>query len=273
MIQSVKDILLVTDMDGTLLTDDKKLLNCNLEALRLFKQMGGRYAIATGRVFLSVANYTELLEMLEPSIISNGGMIYDFAAGKALKVATLPRATAWQVLREYHQRFPFLGSIVSANDMRIYQTIGNNYTQMLFDDEHIPYFLSPPEELPADWNKILFAGPKARMPEVWAYAAERSYPGAAFVASEDHYYELLAEGVSKGSALRELCHILGHPLEDTVVIGDYFNDLEMMGEAGHSIAMANAPEEVRAAADEVTLSCNDGGVGHAIYKLIRDYGD
>ena len=63
--------------------------------------------------------------------------------------------------------------------------------------------------------------------------------------------------------------LLGEPLQKTIVIGDYYNDLEIMQTAGHSVAVANAPSEVRAAADEVTTcTCTDGAVGEYLYKLI-----
>ena len=77
--------------------------------------------------------------------------------------------------------------------------------------------------------------------------------------------------VGKASALRDLCTLLNVPLENTIVIGDYYNDLEMMQAAGYSVAVANAPPEVKAAADEVTnCSCADGAVGEYLYKLIEE---
>lgn len=272
MIQSIQDILLVCDLDGTLLTDDKTLLSCNIEALRLFRQLGGRFTVATGRVFESVTKYPELLPLMEPGIASGGAVIYDYREDRPIKMAMLPRLAAHRVLAEFHAAFPFLGSMVAGNNNRLYQTVGNAYTQILFDDENLRYYLCPEEDLPRDWNKILFAAAAEQLRQVHEYARAHSYPGISFVSSEERYFEALPEGVSKGAALLELCNILGVPPENAVVIGDYYNDVEMMQAAGRAIAMANAPEDVQRIAGETTLSCNDGGVGHAVYRLIREYG-
>ena len=74
------------------------------------------------------------------------------------------------------------------------------------------------------------------------------------------------------AALGELCTYMGIPIENTVAIGDYFNDIELMRAAGHSVAMGNAPKEVQLAADTVTGRCLDGGVAEVLYGLIRKYG-
>lgn len=56
----------------------------------------------------------------------------------------------------------------------------------------------------------------------------------------------------------------------TIVIGDYYNDLELMREAGYAVAVANAPAEVKANADTVTTcTCSEGAVGEYLYQLIR----
>ncbi len=276
MIQSIQDILLVVDMDGTLLTDDKELLNCNVEALKLFKQLGGHIVVATGRVFDSVKQYPALIELIEYGIVSGGVIIYDYQQNTPIKMASLPGAAAHNALRELQRDFPFVGSMVGGNDLKLYQVVGNEYTQILFDDEQVDYYLRPQEDLPDEWNKVLFAGPADLMPQLHDYAGtdsvQRKYPGITFVATDECYYELLPQGISKGSALKELSGLLDIPLENTVVIGDYYNDIEMMAIAGRSIAMADAPPEVQNVADEITLSCNDGGVGHAVYGLIREYG-
>lgn len=58
-------------------------------------------------------------------------------------------------------------------------------------------------------------------------------------------------------------------MKNTVVIGDYYNDLEIMREAGYAVAVANAPAEVKAAADHVTTcTCAEGAVGEYLYSLI-----
>ena len=63
---------------------------------------------------------------------------------------------------------------------------------------------------------------------------------------------------------------MNHSQKKTIVIGDYYNDLEVMREAGHAVAVANAPAEVKASADEVTTcTCSEGAVGEYLYQLVQ----
>lgn len=272
MITSLRDIMVVADIDGTLLTDDHELLRSNLETIRLFTLLGGRFTLATGRLPQSIANYAELRELIGPAITCGGSILYDFAADRPIKTWTLPRLTAHLALSDVLKAFPAVGATVAANDMRLYLAAHNAYTQQYVDGENIIYFERPNEEIPPEWNKLLFAGTPELLSEVIAFTAQRTYPGAQFISTNKIYYELMPQGISKGSALRELCALVDIPIENTIVIGDYYNDLEMMREAGHSVAMGNAPSEVAMAADEMTGTNQEGGVGLYLYKLIRQYG-
>lgn len=72
--------------------------------------------------------------------------------------------------------------------------------------------------------------------------------------------EVTYPGIDKGASIVELAERLGVPLERTIAIGDGSNDIEMLGVAGVGIAMGNADAAVKAAADEITASVDDGGV-------------
>lgn len=272
MITYLRDIIVISDIDGTLLTDDHQLLASNLETIRLFTLLGGRFTLATGRMPQSVANYPELAGLVGPAITCGGSILYDFMADKPIQTDVLPRLTARMALNDVLGVFPGAGAVVAANDMRLYLAGHSAQVQQLFDEENLSYFERPNEDIPPEWNKLLFAGPPEMMNEVAAYTARRTYPGAEFIATSRVYYELMPQNISKGSALKDLCALLGYPLENTIVIGDYYNDIEMMKVAGRSVAMGNAPVEVRMEADEVAATNQEGGVGLYLYKLIREYG-
>jgi Cof subfamily protein (haloacid dehalogenase superfamily) len=82
------------------------------------------------------------------------------------------------------------------------------------------------------------------------------------------YLEVLQPDTSKGKALEHLAKLHGIDQKDIMAIGDNFNDLEMMKYAHLSVAMENAPDEVKAVADFVTNSNNDDGVARAIEKFV-----
>ena len=86
--------------------------------------------------------------------------------------------------------------------------------------------------------------------------------------SSDRYIEINAAGVNKGEGLRMLAEMLSIDMAQTMAIGDNFNDLEMIRAAGIGMAVANAPEEIRAAADIVLQADHEHD---AVAEAIRQY--
>lgn len=271
MSPSIRDILVISDMDGTLLDSENNIPPCNLETIRLFRALGGHFTVATGRTFASVGMYPELTAVIDPAITSGGAVIYDFAKNEPAQSMILPHLAAHQALRDVMQEFPALGVMVMGNDMRLYKLTHSADIQKLIDDEQMTYFSRPSEDLPDEWNKVLFAGPPETLEAVAAYVAAKTYPGVYFVNTSAYYFEMMPKGVSKGSAIRELCTMLDLSIKNTTVIGDYYNDLDMMKQAGYAVAVRNAPKEIIDISNEVTASNDEGGVGQYLYKIIEKY--
>jgi hydroxymethylpyrimidine pyrophosphatase-like HAD family hydrolase len=82
-------------------------------------------------------------------------------------------------------------------------------------------------------------------------------------------FEVGPNGCSKASGLHFLCSHLGVSMKETVAIGDFRNDIEMIRQAGLGVAMGNAPEEVQKAADWVTRSNDQNGVGYMVREVFR----
>ena len=86
--------------------------------------------------------------------------------------------------------------------------------------------------------------------------------------SHPEFLEFLAPNVSKGAAVRWLARRLGIPLEQTMAIGDQFNDLEMIEYVGHGVAMAGAPPEVQAAARYIAPPVAEEGAAQIVEALV-----
>lgn len=82
------------------------------------------------------------------------------------------------------------------------------------------------------------------------------------------YIEVILHGCGKGAGLRRVCELFGIPCENSVAIGDSENDLDMLRAAGTGVAMGNACEALKAAADDITLACGQAGVGAAVRRLV-----
>lgn len=271
MITSLQDILVVVDMDNTLLTAECGVPACNIETIRLFTKMGGRFTVASGRTVESVGRYLDKIALSAPAITYGGGVIYDYASRQRIRNALLPKQEAMRALLDLQVAFPKVGIEVMAENGRIYVIQSSEYTHHHTLHERLEYTVSALQDIHIGWNKVLFACDHATLQQMEAYAAKRHYEGIYFIATNTIYFEIMPLGVTKGSALQELCGYLQIPIENTVAIGDYYNDIELMRAAGHSVAMGNAPPAVKRVADEVTDTCLNGGVGQYLYRLMKQY--
>lgn len=87
-------------------------------------------------------------------------------------------------------------------------------------------------------------------------------------ASSPEALEIVPTGVNKAAGLARVAAILGIPREETIAIGDGENDISMLRWAGLGIAMANAPENVKAAADVIAPACDEDGAAWAMEKYL-----
>jgi len=93
----------------------------------------------------------------------------------------------------------------------------------------------------------------------WAWTP--AYPDA-------HFLNIVAPEVSKGKALEALASHLGVPLSEVIAVGDGSNDLALLTTAGFAVAMENAPDEIKAVADYVTLDVEHSGLAAVIEKFV-----
>lgn len=271
MIRSLQDILVISDMDNTLLTPEEGVPQVNRDTIRLFCMLGGRFTIATGRTAASAGRHLASLDISAPAILYGGGAIYDFSTRSCLQKTLLPIAAAKQAALDVMAKFPGVGVEIMTEDGGICIVRANEYTYRHTVHESLAYRMAPLEAVSGGWYKVLFACSGETLQKIEAFLGRRSYPGVYFIATNRNYFEIMPEGITKGSALRCLCGSLGIPLGNTIAIGDYYNDIELMQTAGHAVAMGNAPPDVQRAAHAVTGRCLDGGVAQVLYTLIRKY--
>ena len=152
----------------------------------------------------------------------------------------------------------------------MYVIHANEVTHAHQVDEHLGSIACPVESVPDGWIKVVFASDPESIRKLGQYAKTKYYGrDNYFLATNSIYLEIMPSGVSKASGLHDLCALMSKSMKNTVFIGDYYNDLELMREAGYAVAVANAPAEVKAAADHVTTcTCAEGAVGEYLYSLI-----
>lgn len=264
MFESIDKVFLMTDLDGTLLSKDKSVSPRNIEAIERFRSKGGRFSIATGRTLQTAIKYIEEYKVTDPVILYNGSCIYDPSEKSIIYALFLPDR-AYEYTVKILEAFPQAGAEVLRPD-GTYIIRLNSY-----EEEHADYCTVPPiyctiDEMPRDmWLKVLFAMSSDDISKLHQYALKQNFEGVSFVRSEEIFYEMLAEGVSKGSALNECRKLLKNENLTFAAAGDFHNDLELVRNADLGAAPSNAQECVKEAADIVlNASCDEGAIAELI---------
>ena len=250
MKSALSDTLVICDMDNTLLTAKEGLPACNRTVINLFTSLGGLFTVATGR---------------PPAISCNGALLYDFSTETVLHRSTLNREQATTAIKDILNKFPRMGVEVMAGNGEMYVIHANETTHAHQVDEHLGSIACPIDCVPDGWVKVVFAADPEAIRKLGQYAKTKYYGrDNYFLATNNIYLEIMPGGVSKATGLQDLCALMNKSIKNTIVIGDYYNDLELMRTAGHAVAA-----EVKATADEVTTcTCAEGAVGEYLYALI-----
>ena len=223
-----------------------------------------------GEYGLYTSNSGEAVRHRKALEIPDMKLLYDFSAESVLHRSTLNREQATTAILDILNKFPHIGVEVMAGNGEMFVIHANEVTHAHQVDEHLGSIACPVESVPDGWVKVVFASDPESIRKLGQYAKTRYYGRENyFLATNSIYLEIMPSGVSKASGLHDLCALMSKSMKNTVVIGDYYNDLEIMREAGYAVAVANAPAEVKAAADHVTTcTCAEGAVGEYLYSLI-----
>lgn len=259
----LSNVLLITDLDGTLLPENKILSQKDKDAIKRFRADGGKFTISTGRTVQSAMKYIEELDIDLPVVLYNGSLIYDIKAKKVMFTDVLPES-AIDIGKEIYDFMEDPGGEVLRLD-NIYVVCNNKY-----EKEHTkicqvePVYTTIDEVPKGDWFKILFATEPSIITKIEEFVKSKNYP-VDFVRSHDIFIEMLPKGSSKGAALKEYIKLMGMENMKVFAAGDYHNDIEMLQTADIGAATANAQQAVKDIADVVLKHSSDEG---AVAELI-----
>lgn len=261
-----KNIFLITDADGTLLTDDKRILDIDKKAIREFTECGGLFTIATGRGVDLARTVIDELEINIPAVIFNGAAVYDYAQNRFLWQSVLPD-TAESYMRLFTEKFPSAGVEILRGD-EVFVTSTNRW-----EEDHIAYGKFKPvrcdfDEVPRDkWIKTLLVDEPENIDEIVEFARELNLTDVHLVRSGPVFFEVLPRGANKGTGFKRLLEIAGINDRYIVAAGDFMNDIEMLEMADLGIAVANAEQCVKDIADLIVCDNNSGAIAEIIEHL------
>ena len=258
-------VLLVSDLDATLLTDDKRVSAENRAAIDRFVAEGGIFTYVTGRTPLGCRVILDQFTPDAPIGCLNGGGIYDAKTDTYLWSLPLD-AKAEELVAFVRSEFPHVG-IELCGFYEAWFANMNPLTELHRRLEGIPYVEATYKEVADRMAKVLLITEAERLGEL--KQALLSHPLAEqfdFIQSTSEYYEILPKGAGKGALMLRMADMFGISHEKTVAVGDNVNDVSMIEAAGLGVAVANATDEAKAVADLVLDSTNEQ---HAIADLIR----
>lgn len=259
--------LFLSDFDGTLVRADGSISEKNIRAIAKYRQMGGVFAVVTGRMLCSIRPRLKELGLTEGLVVAyQGGMIADIATGEQLKNEGFSREAALRVIRflereDLHIHVYMEDVLYSNRDdeyLRVYEKICG--VKGIVVNEPLSAFVA--RENKTVNKAIAMLPPEEKAALIGRMQAELG--GQYFItSSSDFLVEALPAGVSKAGAVEFLAERYKIPRERVAAIGDQLNDLPMIRAAGGGFAVQNAQEELRKIATVVS-SCEEDGVAEAI---------
>lgn len=259
--------LIATDIDDTLLTDDLVITEGTKAALAEAVRQGCVVTLATGRMHSSAVQIAGELELNVPIITYQGALIKNLLDGQVLYERLVPEEAALQIVDFAEERDLHLQGYV--ND-RLLAKEENDRIRKYSAITKVPY------EIESDFRAVVKQGSTKMLiidepevldrliPELRALLGETVH----MTKSKPHYLEFVHPEASKGNALLFLAEHYGIPREETIGIGDSWNDRELIEAAGLGVAVANAVEALKDIADYVTLSNNEEGVRAVVEKFV-----
>jgi len=265
--------LLVLDIDGTLLDKNGVISAEDRNVLARVCALGLPVALSTGRVAQACLGIISQLSLDSYHIFFDGALVSNPNHSKEIYVQPIGKMVVKQAiefahlnginLEFYSADHYFVERETWASDIRrdFYHTPPTIVDiSKLWQKERIIKgvltLLSPEEKAKAE---LLYLQFKDNLSFSWTKTP--AYPEVDFI-------NVLAPGVSKGEALRALASHLGISLTEIMAIGDGSNDISLLSSAGLAIAMGDAPDELKAVADYVTLNVDHSGLAAAVNKFL-----
>ncbi len=267
--------LVALDIDGTLLkwvegdrVDYEKIAPRVHDVIHRALDAGVHVVLASGRSPHSMLGIADLLELrgqpLDGAgeadrlwiVASNGAVILRYRVGEEMEVVheeTFDAAPAVEALLAQRPE-----ALVAVEERGVGYRVSGPFPDGELVGEMIQADVEDLVARPV--SRVIIRDPQATADDFVELAASLGLHGTDYVVGWTAWLDLTPVGVSKASGVDHVCTALGLTAADVLAVGDGRNDIEMLRWAGRGVAMGQAVEEVRAAADHVTSEVYDDGV-------------
>lgn len=260
--------LVATDLDDSLLRSDLTISSKNLKAIEFLKQNGVIFILATGRPYPSIKRYSEELRVYYPVITYQGALVYDPKNDKKLYGCEIEPDDAKRLIK-----------LARDNDLHVHIYIDNIWYVEVFNHK-VEYYknltgLEPIlagdflEFIDRPVTKVLFFDEHEKLHRIRNELPSEFYKIFNIMFSKPFFLEFTNINVSKGNALKFLADYYQLKKDEIMAIGDGDNDISMIEYAGVGVAVSNATDKLKQAADFITLDNEHDGFAYAIEKIFN----
>ena len=266
-----KDIkLIVLDLDGTLLDDEKKVTEETLRIIKEIKDKDVYIALATGRPFNSSYFVRESLDLMgrrDYTISNTGAFIRRNFDGKIISDHSLSKKEIKKILK-YEEKTDLQIAVYTRD------ALYNNSEELNEAFKKDQEILKLPrlkfrkvDDIYSEVGRVNFMGDEAEVDKFLEKYKKDLEKHFFIMRNEAYSLEVLNKKAGKLNAVKSLAEMLDIKLDEVMYFGDGKNDLEIMKNAGIAVAMENAEEELKDNADEITDNNNEEGVA----KYLKEY--
>lgn len=266
----MKPHLIVLDLDGTLLTDEKIISPQTEKTLQLAKEQGHQIMIATGRPYRASEPYYRQLHLTTPIVNFNGAFVHH------------PHHRSWQTVHEpislpvvtevidAMQQFPFQNIVAEVmddvymhyHDERLLDIFSFGNPKITKGDIR-QYLKDNPTSLLIQANDQSVDPIRQHLADVHAEVIDHRRWGAPW-----HVIEIVRHGLNKAVGIDHVAKWMDIPRERIIAFGDEDNDLEMIDYAGVGVAMGNGIDRLKSIADEITATNNEDGIAQVLMERL-----
>ncbi|EGG82947.1 cof-like hydrolase [Lachnospiraceae bacterium 2_1_46FAA] len=263
------------DCDGTLLNNNKELTDHSREVLCRAIERGIVIVVATGRPLTGIPKEVLDIDGIRYALTSNGARIVDIKENRIISKCTMSTEKTKELLQLFSAYDTYKEIFIDGQGYTNRSDLENieNYAESESMARYARSCRKPVEnmeelledkEVRVDKVHVMFSGLKEREQ---AFEEVKTVQGVTATSAISNNIEVNMFGVNKGEGLLRLGTLLGIERDEIMACGDGMNDFEMLKAVGFGVAMENAVEKVKQAADYVTDTNENDGVAKAIEKF------
>lgn len=260
--------IVLLDIDGTLVDSKDQVSQNTKQLLHHLEQKGIPVILSSARSPSGVEMVVRQVGLHSPIVCYGGSLLLDDQRNIIQDVG-IDREAAVAFKQFAGREFPHVTVSTYMYDIWLVDRLDDPNVQLVGQRNQCTPLVGDLEsavQTVPHVHKLLCMGAPEEITRLQTRAAQ-AFPNLQFARSGTIYLEVLAKDISKGTALEQLQDYYQVDHSRVVAMGDYFVDVEMLRRAGLGIAMGNAPDAVKAAADQVTASCDEEGVYIALRHL------